>query len=79
MDRQPAAVIIDKAELSEPIHEMTGPRPRGAREVTDEAASPQGQPGPNIMLGTCHRCERQISRDRRSFRHSETRPSVRLN
>ncbi len=27
MDRQPAAVVIDKAKLLELIHEMTDPRP----------------------------------------------------
>jgi hypothetical protein len=27
MDRQPAAGVIDKAELPELIHEMTGPQP----------------------------------------------------
>ena len=30
MDRQPAASVIDKAELPELIHEMTDPRPGGA-------------------------------------------------
>jgi hypothetical protein len=30
MDRQPAATVIDKAELSELVHEVTDPRPGGA-------------------------------------------------
>ena len=33
MDRQPAAVIIDKAELPELIHEMTDPRPGGTHHL----------------------------------------------
>ena len=45
MDRQPAAAVIDKAELLELVHEMADPRPGGADHLGQMVLIDSGEYG----------------------------------